>query len=92
MESGAITQYVDVAQLVLYLFWIFFFGLVIYLTIESKREGFPLESDGFGKRSGKKATGLLPMPTKRFLELSFTATLRHPMNGMMQPLRRPDLP
>ena len=23
MESGAITQYVDVAQLVLYLFWIF---------------------------------------------------------------------
>ena len=65
MESGAITQYVDVAQLVLYLFWIFFFGLVIYLTIESKREGFPLESDGFGKRSGKKATGMLPMPTKK---------------------------
>ena len=27
METGAITQYVDVAQLVLYVFWIFFFGL-----------------------------------------------------------------
>jgi len=27
METGAITQYVDFAQLVLYLFWIFFFGL-----------------------------------------------------------------
>ena len=35
MESGAITQYVDVAQLVLYLFWIFFFGLVIYLTMNT---------------------------------------------------------
>ena len=73
------------------IFFGFFFGLVIYLTIESKREGFPLESDGFGKRSGKKATGLLPMPTKRFLELSFTVILRHPMHGMMQLLRQLDL-
>ena len=32
MESGAITQYVDVAQLVLYLFWIFSLVFVIYLT------------------------------------------------------------
>ncbi|MBM3377475.1 MAG: photosynthetic reaction center subunit H [Betaproteobacteria bacterium] len=42
MGTGAITDYVDVAQLVLYLFWIFFAGLVYYLTIEGKREGFPL--------------------------------------------------
>ena len=78
MESGAITQYVDVAQLVLYLFWIFFFGLVIYLTIESKREGFPLESDGFGKRSGKKATGLLPMPTKKIFRTKFHGNFEAP--------------
>lgn len=44
MGAGAITGYVDVAQLVLYAFWIFFFGLVYYLQVESKREGFPLES------------------------------------------------
>jgi uncharacterized protein with PQ loop repeat len=31
MQTGAITQYVDVAQLVLYMFWIFFFGLIYYL-------------------------------------------------------------
>ena len=37
MGTGAITDYIDVAQLVLYLFWIFFAGLVIYLTLESKR-------------------------------------------------------
>jgi photosynthetic reaction center H subunit len=45
MGTGAITQYVDLAQLVLYVFWIFFFSLVIYLVREGKREGFPLESD-----------------------------------------------
>ena len=58
MESGAITQYVDVAQLVLYLFGFFLWSRNLF-NIESKREGFPLESDGFGKRSGKKATGLI---------------------------------
>ncbi|MFZ9154247.1 MAG: photosynthetic reaction center subunit H, partial [Burkholderiaceae bacterium] len=41
MGTGAITQYVDVAQLALYAFWVFFAILIYYLTIESKREGFP---------------------------------------------------
>jgi photosynthetic reaction center H subunit len=44
METGAITGYIDVAQLVLYAFWIFFFGLVVYLRREDNREGYPLES------------------------------------------------
>lgn len=44
MQTGAITGYIDVAQLVLYGFWIFFAGLVIYLHREGKREGYPLES------------------------------------------------
>jgi len=43
MEFGAITQYVDVAQVVLYVFWAFFAGLIIYLIRENKREGYPLE-------------------------------------------------
>ena len=41
MGTGAITQYIDVAQLALYVFWLFFFGLVWYLHRESKREGYP---------------------------------------------------
>jgi photosynthetic reaction center H subunit len=45
MQTGAITGYIDVAQLVLYAFWIFFAGLIIYLHRENKREGYPLESD-----------------------------------------------
>lgn len=43
METGAITQYVDVAQLVLYAFWAFFFGLIYYLQRESHREGYPMD-------------------------------------------------
>lgn len=46
MGTGAITQYVDVAQLVLYLFWAFFFGLIVYLQKESHREGYPMIDDG----------------------------------------------
>jgi photosynthetic reaction center H subunit len=45
MGTGAITQYVDVAQLVLYAFWIFFFGLIYYLVREGHREGYPMETD-----------------------------------------------
>ena len=45
MQIGAITGYIDVAQLVLYLFWIFFFSLVVYLHREGKREGYPIVSD-----------------------------------------------
>lgn len=45
MQTGAITGYIDVAQLVLYAFWIFFAGLIVYLHRENKREGYPLESD-----------------------------------------------
>lgn len=43
MSTGAITANIDVAQAVLYLFWIFFAGLVYYLHREDKREGYPLE-------------------------------------------------
>jgi len=46
MGTGAITGYIDVAQIVLYLFWIFFFGLVYYLQMESKRA-----DAGMGSRS-----------------------------------------
>jgi photosynthetic reaction center H subunit len=44
MGTGAITGFVDVAQLVLYAFWIFFAGLIYYLARENRREGYPLES------------------------------------------------
>ena len=54
METGAITQYIDVAQIVLYLFWIFFAGLIYYLVRESHREGYPMDS---GRENGPKVQG-----------------------------------
>lgn len=45
MTKGAITAYFDVAQLVLYMFWIFFAGLIWYLVRENRREGYPMVSD-----------------------------------------------
>ena len=45
MGTGAITSYIDVAQIALYAFWVFFAGLIYYLHREDKREGYPLESD-----------------------------------------------
>ncbi len=64
MSTGAITQYIDVAQLALYGFWIFFAGLIYYLRSEDKREGYPLETD-FPRRVGQ---GFPPIPKpKTFL-------------------------
>ncbi len=45
MPFGAITSHIDVAQVVLYTFWIFFLGLVLYLRYEDQREGYPLENE-----------------------------------------------
>jgi len=45
MQVGAFTQYIDVAQVLLYVFWIFFILLVLWLHREGKREGYPLRSD-----------------------------------------------
>ena len=43
--SQPFTNHVDIAQVVLYAFWIFFAGLIFYLHRENKREGYPLEPE-----------------------------------------------
>ena len=63
MQSGAITNYIDTAQLALYAFWIFFAGLIYYLRREDKREGFPMITE-----SGARPRGFPEIPKpKRFL-------------------------
>jgi photosynthetic reaction center H subunit len=56
MSKGAFTAYFDVAQLVLYMFWIFFAGLIWYLVRENRREGYPLLADR------GRIEGWLPVP------------------------------
>jgi photosynthetic reaction center H subunit len=57
----------DVAQMVLYGFWIFFAGLIFYLRREDKREGYPLESDRSDRAPRVKVVGFPnPPETKTF--------------------------
>jgi len=65
METGAITQYVDVAQIVLYLFWLFFAGVIYYLVRENHREGYPMDS---GRENGPHITGW-PVPDPKTYKL-----------------------
>ena len=66
METGYPEPYIDLAQILLYVFWGFFFYLIYWLNKEGKREGFPLEDDvGSGSTNGfvglpKVKTFLLP--------------------------------
>jgi photosynthetic reaction center H subunit len=61
-------EYIDFAQITVYLFWLFFAGLIIYLRREDKREGYPLESD----RKGVDVQGWPAVPEAR------TPRLKHP--------------
>ena len=49
LPRGEITGYIDVAQVTLYAFWIFFAGLVFWLRREDRREGYPLEAEVYGR-------------------------------------------
>ena len=62
MGTGAITQYVDVAQIVLYMFWLFFAGLIYYLLRENHREGYPMDT---GRENGPKVEGWPPVPSPK---------------------------
>ncbi|BAL75157.1 photosynthetic reaction center subunit H [Bradyrhizobium cosmicum] len=77
-------SYLDLAQVTLYVFWIFFAGLIFYLRREDKREGYPLESTGIN--SGI-AHGFprMPDPKTYLLRDGHTATLPNHRND------RPDV-
>ncbi|MEE4204347.1 MAG: photosynthetic reaction center subunit H [Halieaceae bacterium] len=62
MGTGAITSYIDVPQLALYAFWIFFFLLVRHLHREGKREGWPLEVAGTKRSQLVEGFGGMPKP------------------------------
>ena len=56
----------DVTELTLYAFFLFFFGLVLYLRREDRREGYPLEDDATGRRESIPGFLWYPEP-KTFL-------------------------
>jgi len=90
---GNITGYIDLAQILLYVFWIFFAGLIWYLVLEGHREGYPMESGS----SGRAVIKGFPIPEpKTFLleggrsvtvpdltrkEPAYNAVASHPSSG-----------
>ena len=67
MIRGAVTDNIDVAQIVLYAFFLFFACLVFYLRREDRREGYPLESEVAGRPKGR---GFLLIPTPKTFRLT----------------------
>lgn len=63
--TGSLGGSLDVAQMVLYAFWLFFAGLIWYLRQEDRREGYPLEEDATG-RYNKNPFLFIP-PKKTFV-------------------------
>ncbi|MCB1519042.1 MAG: photosynthetic reaction center subunit H [Hyphomicrobiaceae bacterium] len=64
---GEITGTLDVAQVVLYVFWIFFAGLIFYLRREDRREGYPLYSEP--ANAFKDDSGLIFIPPPKVFRL-----------------------
>lgn len=52
----------DLASVSIWLFWIFFAGLVVYIQRENMREGYPLEDDAGNPSSNP---GLFPLPSDK---------------------------
>jgi len=74
MQPGA---YLDLAQVTLYVFWIFFAGLIFYLRREDKREGYPLDTGGSGVAHGFPR---MPEPKNYLLRTGHIATLPNHKN------------
>jgi photosynthetic reaction center H subunit len=81
MQAGAITSHMDVAQIALYVFWLFFAGLIFYLRKEDKREGYPLVTE----RSGQLLQGFPVMPAPKTFLLPNGATVTAPRVDPPQP-------
>jgi photosynthetic reaction center H subunit len=72
---AAFTQYIDVAQVVLYLFWGFLAAIIIYLHREDKREGYPLESE---RSANITVQGWPPVPAPKTYLLADGTTVQAP--------------
>jgi len=81
MKAGAITGYIDVAQIALYGFWIFLAGLIYYLRKEDKREGYPLVTD----RPGQFLDGFPRPPAPKTYLLAHGGTVSLPRAEDHQP-------
>lgn len=64
--GGEFVAGIDLVDVSLWLFTLFFLGLIFYLRREDRREGYPLETDTTGKQ---EASGTFWMPPKKKFHL-----------------------
>jgi photosynthetic reaction center H subunit len=79
----------DLASIAIWLFWIFFAGLVYYLQTENMREGYPLRDDSDGVPANES---LFPLPKeKTFILRDGRGTLTVPSREFEDSKMRTDL-
>ena len=66
--TSTINGHIDFAQILLYVFWLFFAGLIIYLQRENMREGYPMEQDDGTEAPNQ---GPFPLPGKKTFKMPF---------------------
>jgi photosynthetic reaction center H subunit len=66
---------IDLAQIVLYMFWAFFAGLIFYLRREDRREGYPLYSEPSNEY---KSLGFMWIPPPKVFKLPHGGTSTAP--------------
>jgi photosynthetic reaction center H subunit len=74
MNIGHIAGNIDFAQICLYLFWLFFIGLIFYLRQEDRREGYPL----IAEPEGQKPRGFFFIPEPKTFQLPHGGTAEAP--------------
>jgi photosynthetic reaction center H subunit len=84
MSGSTVSSGVDLTQILLYLFWFFFAGLIWYLHRESKREGYPLEADKIGGGVTLKE-GVPGVPAPKVYKLPHGGTVEVPRPNDHQP-------
>jgi photosynthetic reaction center H subunit len=77
-QTGALTGYIDVAQVALYAFWFFFAALLYYLHREDKREGYPLERSGANASRRVRIQGFPAIPRPKVFKLAHGGTVTTP--------------
>jgi photosynthetic reaction center H subunit len=78
---GSITSYIDLAQIMLYVFWVFFAGLIYYLVRENHREGYPMDT---GRNNRVVVTGW-PVPDPKTFKLENGKTVTVPDLARKEP-------
>ncbi len=78
MQADYIIGNIDAVELVLYAFFLFFAGLVYYLRMEDRREGYPLVSEETGQPEG---VGPVWIPDPKVFRLHGGETVSTPTGG-----------